>query len=168
MTAADAERLERESWWWHDSYLRERFAYRAPGIIILLFGLLRCRVVHGRGGQFSSDDAELFADQVADACESGLITDRQFQRIFETDVIARCWRRSDSATVWVAVEVAARLGNARIDRAAQSAAALRQVFGEEARAVAAAERITPPDRARAAQAGVTLFNMSRDADGEPE
>ena len=67
------------------------------------------------------------------------------------------------------MEVAARVDSRDIDRAAQAAVALRQVFGEDALAVVAGERIDPPDRDRAAQAGVALFQMGEDdADEEGE
>ena len=147
--------------------LETQFAHRATSILNRMFGFLRCRVVHGRVGS-GTHIANQFSDQIADARENGLITERQVRRIYDTDVIARCLHPSDSATVWVAVEVAARLDSADIDRAAQSAAALRQAFGQDVLAVAAGERIDPPDRARAAQAGVTLFQMGEDDAEEPE
>ena len=147
--------------------LETQFAHRATSILNRMFGFLRCRVVHGRVGS-GTHIANQFSDQIVDAYESGLITERQLRRIYDTDVIARCLRPSDSATVWVAVEVAGRLDSADIDRAAQSAAALRQAFGQDVLAVAAGERIDPPDRARAAQAGVALFQMGEDDAEEPE
>ena len=164
-TTDDAVRLP-DSGWIHDRYMQEECTHRAPSILNRLFGFRHCRVVRGRRPGPLSDAAEQFADQIADACENGLITGRQFQRIFDTDVIARCRRSSDSAAVWVAVEVAARVDSADIDRAAQSAVALRQVFGEDALAVVAGERIDPPDRGRAAQAGVALFQMGEDDSDE--
>ena len=148
--------------------LETDFAHRATSIFNRMFGFRGCRVLHGRVGS-QTHIAGRFSDQILDACENGLITDRQLRRIYDTDVIARCRRSADSATVWVAVEVAARVDSADIDRAAQSAVALRQVFGEDALAVVAGERIDPPDRGRAAQAGVTLFQMGEDdadEDGE--
>ena len=146
--------------------LETDFAHSATSILNRMFGFRRCQVVHGKAGHIHI--ADQLVDQILDACDTGLITERQLRRIYDTDVIARCLRPSDSATVWVAVEVAARLDSADIDRAAQSAAALRQVFGQDVLAVAAGERIDPPDRARAAQAGVTLFQMGEDADEDAE
>ena len=164
-TTDDAERRPNSDWL-HNRCLQEEFTHRATSNLNRLFGFIRCQVVRGRRNGPLSDASEQFEDQINDAYESGLITDRQFRRIFDTDVIARCRRSANSPTVWVAVEVAGRLDSADIDRAAQSAAALRQAFGQDALAVAAGERIDPPDRARAAQAGVTLFQMGEDDDGE--
>ena len=148
--------------------LETDFAHRATSIFNRMFGFRGCQVLHGRVGPHTHI-ADRFSDQILDACENGLITDRQVRRIYDTGVIARCRRSANSAVVWVAVEVAARVDSGDIERAAQSAVALRQVFGEDALAVVAGERIDPPDRERAAQAGVALFQMGEDdADEEGE
>ena len=103
--------------------------------------------------------AESFAEQIEDAHEDGRITDAQLARIFNTDVIVRCRRPSDSRTVWVAAEVAGRLDYNDIDRAVRSADALRLALGDDALPLVAGERIDPPDLARAQQAGVAFVNM---------
>lgn len=112
--------------------------------------LRRPRVVHG---PLQNPDED-FADQVEDALGGGRITDAQEARIEATDFILRAQRRSDQATVWIAVEASNKVHAGDIDRARASADALRAVFGVDAVAVVAGYGIDPPDAARARAAGV--------------
>ncbi len=112
--------------------------------------LRRPRVVHG---PLQNPDED-FADQVEDALGDGRITDAQEARIEATDFILRAQRRSDQATVWIAVEASNKVHAGDIDRARASADALRAVFGVDAVAVVAGYGIDPPDAARAKAAGV--------------
>ena len=138
--------------------LETEFAHRATSWLNREFGFLRSRVMHGKTGVFQQYGEE-FADAVADSVEAGLLTVEQGQRLFDTDVIVRCRRPGDTAPIWVAIEVAARLDENDIDRAQRSAEALRIVFGEEALPVVASERIDPPDAARALAAGVACVSL---------
>ena len=115
--------------------------------------LRRPRVVHG---PLQNPDED-FADQVEDALGGGRITDAQEARIEATDFILRAQRRSDQATVWIAVEASNKVHAGDIDRARASADALRAVFGVDAVAVVAGYAIDPPDAARARAAGVSYL-----------
>lgn len=155
---SDVKNLLAEVRWLKSKALETDFGHRAISVINLRFGLRRCRVVWGKTGAMAHH-AESFAEQIEDAHENGRITDAQLARIFNTDVIVRCRRPSDSRTVWVAAEVAGRLDYNDIDRAVRSADALRLALGDDALPLVAGERIDPPDLARAQQAGVAFVNM---------
>ena len=154
----DVKNLQVDVGWLKGKALETDFGHRATSIMNLRFGLRRCRVVLGKTGAMAHH-AESFAEQVEDAHENGRITTAQLARIFNTDVIVRCRRPSDSRTVWVAAEVAGRLDYNDIDRAVRSADALRLAFGDDVLPLVAGERIDPPDLARAQQAGVAFVNM---------
>ena len=138
--------------------LEATFAHRATSILNREFGFTRIRVMHGRAGAFLQYAGE-FIERVADAMESGLIPDEQWQRVFDTDVILQCRRPGETQPTWVAVEVAARIDQDDINRVLRSVQALETLFGEVALPVVSGERIDPPDVARARQLGVTYIEL---------
>ena len=100
-----------------------------------------------------------FDDSVAAAAEAGRISPEQEHRIIATDIIVHAQRRLERTPVWVAVEVAGRVGGDDIRRSRESADTLATVFGEEALPVVAGYRIDGPDRNRAAAAGVRYLEI---------
>ena len=132
------------------SDLEHRLHRRIRALASQALELRRPRIVHGP----MQNPDEDFADQVEDALEGGRITGAQEARIEATDFILRAQRRSDRATVWIAVEASNRVHAGDIERVRASADALRAVFGEDTVAVAAGYGIDPPDAARAEAAGV--------------
>ncbi len=138
--------------------LEASFAHRATSILNREFGFTRIRVMHGRAGAFLQYAGE-FIERVADAMESRLIPDEQWQRVFDTDVILQCRRPGETQPTWVAVEVAARIDQDDINRVLRSVQALETLFGEAALPVVSGERIDPPDVARARQLGVTFIEL---------
>ena len=104
-------------------------------------------------------DVAEFDDPVADAAEAGRISPEQEHRIIATDIIVHAQRRLERTPVWVAVEVAGRVGGDDIRRSRESADTLATVFGEEALPVVAGYRIDGPDRNRAAAAGVRYLEV---------
>ena len=106
------------------------------------------------------ETAEDFADRVEDALEGGRITVGQDARIEATDFIMHAQRRSDRATVWVAVEASNRVHASDIERVRATADALRTVFGADAIAVAVGYGIDPLDAQRAKASDVRYLEVS--------
>ena len=120
------------------------------------FGLRRSETMQGP----LRDPARELRDAVESACDAGVIDDAQESRIDETDLIIRARRKSDRRPVWVVVEASNHLGQRDIERARDTAQALRAVFEEEVLAVIAGYRIHDRDRERAAQADVHVVLVS--------
>ena len=116
----------------------------------------RARVVHGP----LRETAEDFADRVEDALEGGRITDGQDAVIEATDIIVHAQRRSDRATVWIAVEASSRVHAGDIKRARATADALRTVFNTDAMAVVVGYGIDPLDAQRAKASHVRYLEVS--------
>ena len=94
-----------------------------------------------------------FEDAIEDASDEGVITASQRERIYSTDVIVRARRRETGETVYVPVEASFTVDYSDVDRAANTAIALRQVFPDVDTVPAVyGEDIT--------QGGVTLANDS--------
>ena len=100
------------------------------------------------------DTSPELLNAVQNALDDSKITDVQETRINATDIIVHAQRKSDQVEVWVAVEVSNDIGQHDIERAEQSAAALRAVFPEVILAAVAGYRLHPLDQERADRAGV--------------
>ena len=99
-----------------------------------------------------------FWDSVEMAEDSGKITREASARFTNTDLIMRSRRRTgDRQTLWVAVEASTTIRQKDITRAAQSAAALRAAFGEDAAGVVMGHRIRDEDRERAEANDLTVI-----------
>lgn len=136
--------------------IRDRLERRLPKILQPILGerlgLRRIEVVYH---PFLKPDAG-FADIVDEAADRGAITDEQELQLKVTDMIIRARRKSDGAGAWVAVDAFGTIDKGDIERASESAAALRAVFGEDASAVVVGNRIRYEDQARAEAQGVAV------------
>lgn len=104
--------------------------------------LRRARALHGDRIDTDRDLREsLYA-----AVDENRITEEQEARVFATDLIVRAERRDDRTPVWVAVEASNTLDARDVERARESADALRTVFGD--RSVAAVLGYAVPDAVR--------------------
>ena len=74
--------------------------------------------------------AHEFEDAIEDAGDRGEIEANQRERIYSTDVIVRARRRETGEIVYVPVEASFTIDYSDVDRAANTAIALRQVFPE--------------------------------------
>ena len=72
--------------------------------------------------------AHEFEDAIEDASDRDEIAANQRERIYSTDVIVRARRRETGETVYVPVEASFTIDYSDVDRAANTAIALRQVF----------------------------------------
>ena len=96
-------------------------------------------------------------EPVERAFDAGDIDDKQETRISATDFIVRAQRKADRAPVWVAVEASNAIARRDLERARQTADALKAVFSQDTLAVVAGYRIEPQDRRQADEAGVHIL-----------
>ena len=86
--------------------------------------------------------AEEFDSQKEQAVDNGLISDQEYERLTDTDMIVRA-ATAEGETVYVAVEASGVIGDRDIDRARQSADALEKMYGDEAIAAVYGFNIEP-------------------------
>ena len=134
--------------------LERRVATILPPTLSERLGLRRTQIAYHPTLLPSSDSG--FAARVESAADRGVITDEQETRLKVTDLIIRARRKSDGSQVWIAAEASGTIDKSDVGRAAESAAALRAVFGEDASAVVVGNRIRHEDQARAEAQGVTV------------
>ena len=100
-----------------------------------------------------------FSDVVADAEEDGVITEEQYNRIFDTDFVIRAHYRDTGGLVWVVVETSYTVGESDIARVRQSADYMKLVVNQDVMPVVAGQSIDPRDLARADAAGVRYVEV---------
>ncbi len=128
-----------------------------------MLGLRRTRVVYHKN--LIPDNA--FLTLVEDATEAGKITDEQEGRVKQTDLIIRARRKADGLRIWIAVEASGTIAETDIERAANTASALKAVFDEDTYAAVVGYRIRSEDEDRANAAGVIVMSEhSMDDDEE--
>ncbi len=132
----------------------EAKAYRqVRSLVSQRFDLRRSQVVHST---LQETSRQLF-EPVETALESGSISDEQESRIQATDIIFRAQRKVDRSPIWVAIEVSNDISQSDIERARESAEALRAVFQQDVMAVVAGYTIRSEDEGRAARADVHVL-----------
>ena len=132
----------------------EAKAYRqVRSLVSQRFDLRRSQVVHST---LQETSRQLF-EPVETALESGAISDEQESRIQATDIIFRAQRKVDRSSIWVAIEVSNDISQSDIERARESAEALRAVFQQDVMAVVAGYSIRSEDEGRAARADVHVL-----------
>ena len=142
--------------------LERRIATVVPPRLNQMLGLRRTRVMYHPNLMPGSESE--FISRVEDAADAGKIDDDAEQRIKQTDMIIRSRRKSDGAQVWIAVEASGTIGESDIERAPRSAAALKAVFDQDAKAVVVGHRIRDEDRARAKAEGAIVLVVSESRD----
>ena len=125
--------------------------------------LRRATIVRGPA---LSGIAHQFEDAIEEASDQGAIEANQRERVYDTDVIVRARRRETGETVYVPVEASFTIDFSDVDRAANTAIALRQVFsGEDVVPAVYGEAITQGGATLAKGSGVSVF--LRDPEPEP-
>ena len=142
--------------------LERRIATVVPPRLNQMLGLRRTRVMYHPNLMPGSESE--FISRVEDAADAGKIDDDAEQRIKQTDMIIRSRRKSDGAQVWIAVEASGTIGESDIERAPRSAAALKAVFDQDAKAVVVGHRIRDEDRTRAKAEGAIVLVVSESRD----
>ena len=124
--------------------------------------LRRATIVRGPA---LSGIAHQFEDAIEEASDQGAIEANQRERVYDTDVIVRGRRRESGETVYVPVEASFTIDYSDVDRVANTAIALRQVFpGEDVVPAVYGEAITQGGATLAKGSGVSVFLR----DPEPE
>ena len=137
------------------SDLENRLHRRIRALVSQALDLRRPRVVQSPVQETERE----FADRVEEALDGGRITTDQEARIEATDFIMHARRRTDQAPVWVAVEASNRVHAGDIQRARDTADAMRAAFAADAEAVVAGYAIDPPDADRAEAARVKYLEV---------
>ena len=105
-----------------------------------------------------------FCDSLFDSLENGRITDDEYDRVMDTDIIARARRRGFGGYVYVAVEASNRLDRGDVDRVERTRRILAAVFPQsEIRAMVYGVEISDADRRRAESKGIETV-LERRAD----
>ena len=94
--------------------------------------------------------SEYFIRSLEDATDNGIITDDEELRLFTTDMVIRSLRQSDGSRLWIAAEASGVIDQDDIERARQSASALKKMYGEDAVPVVYGYSISERQRERAA------------------
>ena len=137
----------------------ERKIFRIlPGYLYPRYGLHRPRILLHPITE--TRHTEEFTDKIADANEDGIITDSQYNRLMNTDMILRARQREDGETVYCAVEASSVIDNNDVTRAAESSQALHAVYGSRTIPVVAGYRITDEamEMADSLEVGVTIVD----------
>ena len=128
---------------------------RIVAFISSRLNLRRATVVRG---PVLSGIAHQFEDAIEEASDQGAIEANQRERVYDTDVIVRARRRVSGETVYVPVEASFTIDYSDVDRAANTAIALRQVFpGVDVAPAVYGEAITQGGATLAKGSGVSVF-----------
>ena len=107
----------------------ERKMFRIlPGRLYPMYGLRRPHILMHPITE--SQHTEVFRDEIADANENGVITDTQYNRLMDTDMILRARKRKNGKTVYCAIEASSVVDNSDVSRAIESSQALHTVYGD--------------------------------------
>ncbi len=98
------------------------------GRLYPMYGLRRPRILMHPITE--SQHTEVFRDEIADANENGVITDTQYNRLMDTDMILRARKRKNGKTVYCAIEASSVIDNSDVSRAMESSQALHTVYGD--------------------------------------
>ena len=105
-----------------------------------------------------------FCDNLSDSLENGRITDEEYDRVMNTDIIVSARRRGFDEYVYVAVEASNRLDRGDVDRVERTRRILAAVFPQsEIRAMVYGVEISNEDRSRAESKGIETV-LERRAD----
>ena len=105
-----------------------------------------------------------FCDNLFDSLENGRITDEEYDRVMDTDIIVSARRRGFDEYVYVAVEASNRLDRGDVDRVERTRRILAAVFPQsEIRAMVYGVEISNEDRRHAESKGIETV-LERRAD----
>ncbi len=149
------DRMETQIGHLRGAELEQRMVRIIPPRLNSMYNLYRPRIMQGYG-VWTTPYTEPFLDSVEDAHIASIISDEQFRRIQETDMIVQARRRGVQNPIYIAVEASATVRQSDIVRAKDAADALQAVFEVESEAVATGYRIRPEDQRRAEEMGVAV------------
>lgn len=103
---------------------------------------------------------ENLMDDLVRAKKEGHLSDEEYERIFDTDLILKAFTLDDangSEEVWVVVEVSATINNYDIERAGKSADILKRIQKKRTLALVAGYSIADPQTEKAEQEGIEVL-----------
>ncbi len=108
-----------------------------------------------------SQHLEDFLDELGEASFAGTISDTQYRRITDTDMILRVRRREDGETVHCAVEASSMIDRVDVTRAMASSDALHAVYGGRTMPVVLGYQIINEARELAEDNSVSVIIVNR-------
>ena len=108
-----------------------------------------------------SQHLEDFLDELGEASFAGTISDAQYRRITDTDMILRVRRREDGETVHCAVEASSMIDRVDVTRAMASSDALHSVYGGRTMPVVLGYQIINEARELAEDNSVSVIIVNR-------
>lgn len=141
---------------WGDR-LEAKLPKKLPTLLIREFDVRRTHPVWAasRAGMFRRSPQ--FEDDIEAAADAGKITEHEAGRLQATDMIMRARRNSGGATIWFAVEASGVINTDDIERARQSADAIKKMYEQEVVPMVYGYRIPYPQREQAIEQGVRVF-----------
>lgn len=137
--------------------LEAQLPNKLPMLVRREFDVRRSHSVWADSRAGTGDRNPRFATDVADATDAGKISEDEHIRLMTTDLVMRARRNSDDATVWFAVEASGVINTDDIDRARQSADAIKKVYAQDAIPLVYGYRIPDHQRRQAREQGVRVF-----------
>ena len=128
-----------------------RMAQNVVRIVSRTLGMRRAKVLKG----ITTDAGEL-NDKVNDAEARGAITHEQGDKLLWADAVVSGVSAADRSPLHAVVEISVTIGETDVVRAAERAAILSAVMGEQAKGVVVGDGISEPDRRRADRADVAV------------
>ena len=123
----------------------ERRVFRIlPTRLRQMYGLRRTRVILRQGDY--TPDTQTFLEDIDNALDSSLITERQRDRLVLTDLIVRATRPRSQEVIYLAVEASGTIARRDIDRASAASEALSKLYQVETLPVVAGYRIHRADQ----------------------
>ncbi len=108
-----------------------------------------------------SQHLEDFLDELGEASFAGTISDAQYRRITDTDMVLRVRRREDGETVHCAVEASSMIDRVDVTRAMASSDALHSVYGGRTMPVVLGYQIINEARELAEDNSVSVIIVNR-------
>ena len=137
--------------------LEAQLPNKLPMLVRREFDVRRSHSVWADSRAGTGDRNPRFATDVADATDAGKISEDEHIRLMTTDLVMRARRNSDDATIWFAVEASGVINTDDIDRARQSADAIKKMYDEDAIPLVYGYRIPDHQRRQAREQGVRVF-----------
>ena len=110
-----------------DMYLEERLYNRGLSSIATLLKVRNSRRVRVAE---QDDNSAAFNQSIYEAEDQGVLTQREYDRLLDTDMIVQCSRRGSTQDVYVAIEATYGVTNRDITQVKSSECALQKVFPE--------------------------------------
>ena len=139
----------------------ERRVFRIlPTRLRQMYGLRRTRVILRQGDY--TPDTQTFLEDIDNALDSSLITERQRDRLVLTDLIVRATRPGGQEVIYLAVEASGTIARRDIDRAAAASEALNKLYRVEAIPAVAGYRIHRADQEYAKEIAMRVIILEEE------